>query len=156
MSDYRTPGAAEAYDRYADMLFRTAFSLLLNKQDAEDAVSDVFAKFISKPPVFKNSDHEKAWFLKVTVNTCHDRQRRRAVRRYTPLDEIAEILAAQQKDTTVLDSDLAIDEKYRICILLHYFEDFSIEQTAKILKITQSAVKMRLSRAREMLKSALS
>ena len=72
------------------------------------------------------------------------------------LDEIAEIVAAEQKDTTVLDSVLALDEKYRICILLHYFEDFSIEQTAKILKITQSAVKMRLSRAREMLKSALS
>lgn len=156
MSDYKTPTADLAYDRYADMLFRTAYAMLLSKHDAEDAVSDVFEKFIRKNKTFNDSEHEKAWFLRVTVNTCHDLQRRKSIRSYTPLEEIADISESSEKDTGILESVFALPEKYKMCILLHYFEGFSAKETASALGVSESAVKMRLMRAREMLKAELS
>lgn len=155
MSDYRTPDAALAYTSHAGRMYRIAYALLLSAHDAEDAAAEVFARFLRKMPVFKNAEHEKAWFLRVTVNVCRDMLRRRAVRSYTPLEEIAEITPAEQKDARVLESVLALPEKFRVCVLLHYFEGFRVEEIARILHLSPSAVKMRLSRARDMLKTAL-
>ena len=57
-------------DRYGDMLFRLSYMRLQNVQDAEDAVQEAFYQYLKKPPVFENQEHEKAWFLKVTLNIC--------------------------------------------------------------------------------------
>lgn len=89
--DNPTPDIGKLYDKYADMLYRVAYSSLMSKECAEDAVQDVFAKFIRAPRSFKDSEHEKAWFLRVTVNCCHDLQRKRAIRIYTPLEEITDL-----------------------------------------------------------------
>lgn len=154
---YTTPSVETVYQLYADMLYRTAYSLLLSEHDAEDAVAEVFAKYIKNPPSFNDHEHEKAWLLRVTVNTCKDMCRRRTVRSYTPIDELAQVLPAEDSSgkTQVIESVLALDEKYRICTVMHYFEGFSVEQIAKALGVTKSAVKMRLARAREMLKKEL-
>lgn len=154
---FTSPLVETVYEKYADMLYRTAYSLLLSLHDAEDATAEVFVKYIKNRPSFNDSEHEKAWLLRVTVNTCHDIQRRRTVRTYTPIDELAAVLPAEDTSakTDVLESVLALPEKYRVCVILHYFEDFSVEQIAKALGLTKSAVKMRLARAREMLKKEL-
>lgn len=154
MRDIRTE-TAELYERQADRLYRLAYARLLNAADAEDAVAETFAKYLRKMPEFRDASHEKAWFLRVCINTCNDLARRRTVRAYTPIEELSEVLAAEEKDKSVLESVYALPEKYRMCVLLYYFEDFSVEETAKALKISVSAVKMRLSRAREMLKTVL-
>ena len=57
---YRASDASAAYDRYADLLFRLAYARLLCKEDAEDAVVEVFSKYLSRPPVFQDAEHEKA------------------------------------------------------------------------------------------------
>lgn len=57
-------------DRYGDMLFRLSYMRLQNVQDAEDAVQEAFYQYLKNPPVFESSEHEKAWFLKVTLNIC--------------------------------------------------------------------------------------
>ncbi len=152
---YTKPNAEEAYKTYADMLYRTAYAILQSAHDAEDAAAEVFEKFLRKDPSFHDAEHEKAWFLRVCINTCHDHMRRRSVRSYTPLDEIAEITPADEKDRTVLESVMALDEKYRVCILLYYFEGFRVDEIALTLHISVSAVKMRLDRARDALRTAL-
>ena len=154
MQDIRIK-TAELYTRYADILYRTAYAKLLSAHDAEDAVSETFAKYLGKTPEFRDSSHERAWFLRVCINTCTDIMRRRSVRSYTPLDELAEVLPAAEKDAHVLESVYALPEKYRLCVLLYYFENLNVEETAESLKISVSAVKMRLSRARDMLKTEL-
>lgn len=149
----------EAYDRYADMLFHLSLSHMQNREDAEDVVQEVFCKYFAKMPEFTDEAHEKAWFIRVTINQCHDLIRHRNVRRYTPLHEIEEI-ATQ----TGLHDESALDvmhllsylpEKLRITVILHYLEGLSVEETAAVLKIGRSAVKMRLSRARELLKDKI-
>lgn len=153
--EYGNINAAAAYDCYADMMFRLAYSILMSKEDAEDAVLEVFVKYLKLQPVFHEKSHEKAWFLRVTINQCHDIQRRRVVRSYTPLEEMAEIAADDNRNNDVLEYVMALAEKYKTVILLHYFEDLSVEQISDILNITKSAVKMRLMRGRKLLKNEL-
>ena len=53
---------------YSNMLFRLCFTMLRNNEDAEDAVSDVFLKYISAAITFADREHEKAWLIKVATN----------------------------------------------------------------------------------------
>ena len=57
-------------DEYGDMLFKLSYVRLQNRQDAEDVVQEVFYQYLKKPQSFQGPEHEKAWFLKVTLNAC--------------------------------------------------------------------------------------
>lgn len=139
------------YDRYSNMLYRLALTHLLSKEDAEDAVHDVFIKYMNNTPRFSDSEHEKAWFIRVTVNRCHDVARRRKLRTHSPLEDAAEV-CAEMGAGEVTEAVLSLEDTYKTPILLHYYEGYSVEECAKILRISVSAVKMRLARAREKLK----
>ncbi len=152
---YATPSVEELYDRYADMLFRLAYSALFSKEDAEDAIQEVFSKYLKKMPYFSESEHEKAWFIRVTVNQCRDIRRRRAIRGYTPLEEMTESPTYENDSAAILEQVFALPDKYKTAIILHYFEEYSVADIASALKITKSAVKMRLSRGRDLLKTEI-
>ena len=151
---YRASDASAAYDRYADLLFRLAYARLLCKEDAEDAVVEVFSKYLSRPPVFQDAEHEKAWFVRVLINQCRGLQRRRVVRAYTPLEQVTEHPAASEENG-LLKEVLQLEEPYKTVLVLYYFEDFSIVEIAKMLSLSPSAVKMRLMRGRQQLKTTL-
>lgn len=146
------------FERYTNLLYRLCYSILLVREDAEDAVQDVFLKYYRKQPTFADPDHEKAWFIRVAVNHCKDLLRRRKIREAIPLSEVEEQLAAEGMDTgesEVLTALYALPEKYRVVMILHYLEEYPVKQVAKICGLTQSAVKMRLARGREQLKQSL-
>ncbi len=148
----------EAYANYADMLYRLALTYMQNSDDAQDAVQDVFLKYMTAAPFLRDDEHERAWLIRVTVNRCCDLLRRRKIRSYVSLDEVPETAA---DDTALESSDLMhtlskIPEKNRGAIVLHYLEGFSVDEVAKMLGISVSAVKMRLARGREALKDLLS
>lgn len=150
---------ADVYDAYADTLYRLALSYMQNSEDAQDAVHDVFIKYVSIPVGFTDEEHRKAWLIRVTVNHCNDMLRRRKIRGYIPLDEIAETASAPTEDNDTYDVIKCLEKipvKIRDTIILHYLEGYSVEETAKILKITVSAVKMRLKRGREALREQIS
>ena len=153
-----TPGAEKPnieaqYSRYADMLYRVALSTLQNDMDAQDAVQDVFIKYISANPVFKDEDHEKAWFLRVTVNRCRDMLRSRKIRLRLHDESDAEPVNPASKARQELFEVLhSIPEKYKSTVILHCLEGLSLQETADVLGISLSAAKMRLKRAREIIK----
>lgn len=142
------------YDQYSDMLFRLSYSMLQSREDAEDVLQDVFVKILSRPFDFNSAEHERAWLVRVTLNRCHDVLRKKKIRRYTPLEDIVS-LPAEEKDMSILREVQALPSDKREVVLLRYFEDFSVQEIAEILHITPSAVKMRLARARELLKEIL-
>jgi RNA polymerase sigma-70 factor (ECF subfamily) len=145
------------YNRYGEMLFRVCYSMLKSKEDAEDAVQDVFLKYFTDPRSFNDEEHEKAWFIRVTSNHCKDVMRKRTVRSTVGLDEISELedYGIEEEGGEVLNSIFALPEKYRTVFVLHYLEELSIADVAQGLGLSQSAVKMRLSRGRELLKTTL-
>ena len=148
---------AAAYDRHANVLYRIALSHLNNSEDAQDAVQDVFAKYISAAPTFSDEEQERAWLIRVTVNRSLDILRQKKVRSYVPLEEAGEIAAEAEEDGlhSLLHTLTHLPEKHRSAIVLHHLEGFSVEKTAELLGISVSAVKMRLSRGREALKELL-
>jgi RNA polymerase sigma-70 factor (ECF subfamily) len=117
----------------------------------------VFVKFFTAPKAFNDAEHEKAWFIKVTTNHCKDVMRKRTVRSAVGLDEINELedYGIEKDGSEVLNSIFALPEKYRTVFVLHYLEEMSVADVAKALGLTQSAIKMRLSRGRELLKDRL-
>lgn len=139
---------SSAYEKYADMLYRLALSNSNSREDAEDAVHDAFASYLTQEPVFFSEEHEKAWLIRVTVNKCRDTLRKNAVRTYTELDAAGDLAAPEEEENSVIEALRRLPEKYRTAVTLHYLEGYSVEETGKILELSGSAVKMRLSRGR--------
>ena len=82
-----------------------------------------------------------------------DRRRRRGE---DPLDDYLETLSFPSQETGELFSAvMALPETYRAVIHLFYYEDYTVEEIASLLKLTKSNVKVRLSRGRALLKESL-
>ena len=144
------------YKSYADMVYRLALSYLNHKEDAEDVVQDVFTKYMCGIHLPMDAEHEKAWFIRVTINQCNDFLRRQKHRTHASLDEITEFPGHEQELPFMLHETLKnLPEKYKTVIVLHYLEGFSVQEIAKICHISVSAAKMRLARGRELLKEEL-
>lgn len=135
---------------YGDLLYRVAFHHLKTREDAEDVAHDVFVKWLEKAPQFASSDHEKAWFIRVTLNACAD-FRRRAARRPTVTLEACPEPAAPETGS-VLEDVLALPPRLSTLIYLHYYEGYSVREIAALLGKTESAVQSQLYRARQKLK----
>lgn len=147
---------AAVYDRHADMLYRLALSHTQSKEDAEDAVQDVFTKYITVSARFSDAEQERAFLIRATVNRCHDLMRRRKIREHDSLDDITEIPSEETEGAREIMKKLAsLPEKYKTAIVLHYLEGFSVEEVSRTLGISLSAAKMRLSRGRELLKNLI-
>lgn len=139
------------YDVYGGMLYRLCCLMLGGRNDAEDAVQDTFIRYMKAQPDFETEGHEKAWFIRVATNVCHDRQRFRIRQRAVPLDE-AEQQAMTPEDSSVLMEIMALPAKCKAPLYLHYYEGYSIEEIARILNSSKSAVKSRMFRGRQILK----
>ncbi len=153
-ADGRHDAFRRVYDTYADMLYRLAVSMLRSSSDAEDAVQNAFCRYLDRAPEFSDSEHEKAWLLRVLINQCKDMMRRRKVRAWLPIEVLTDI-GVREKSTPALDAVYTLPEKYKTAIILYHLEEMSIDEIAQALSLSPSAVKMRLSRGRDMLREAL-
>lgn len=136
--------------KYADMLYRLCCLILKNESDAEDAVQETILKLYQKTPSFQNEEHEKAWLIRVATNQCRDMLRFRI--RHPQIDgEQLEKIGCEASDTGILEALSALPEKYRIVLTLYYVQECSVEDIARIICRTPSAVKMRLQKGRKLL-----
>lgn len=147
----------EKYEKYSKLLFRIAFLHLGNTHDAEDVLQNVFIKLLYHSPDFKDDEHETAWLIRVTQNHCKNVLKSSSYKKNCELND--EITADSVSDIAkALDISMkikALPANYKTAIFLYYYEDLTTEEISKILKISRSAVKMRLKRGRELLKSEL-
>ncbi len=114
---------AAAIDRHADMVRRLCLIHLKNQADSEDVFQTVFMKYVLSSAVFENEEHEKAWFIRVTINACRDLLRSFFRSRTVPLDELIDLPAdAPSESRAVLEAVLELPGKYRDVVYLHYYE----------------------------------
>lgn len=145
-----------AYKKHADVLYRLALSYLKNKEDAEDAVQDAFVKYFCGFHLPVSEDQTRAWLIRVTINHCHDLLRKRSYRMHDSLEDVVELVAAEEPETKdLLELIRNLPDKYKDVIILHYLEGYSVEEAAGILGVSPSAIKMRLKRGRESLREEL-
>lgn len=146
-------GLEEALKRYADPIYRTCLVMLGNPADAEDAVQETMMKYLQKAPRFETARHERAWLLKVAANVCRDQLRFRG--KFVQLDPaVLEKVSREEADTHILEALMAVPERFRLVLTLHYVEGYTTAEIAKMIGRTPSAVKMRLQKGRKLLEEA--
>ena len=135
---------------YGNMLFRLCLITLGSASDAEDVIQETMITYLQKKPGFKDAEHEKAWLITVVSNKCKDLLRFRARHPMIDLEQIQEF-AAEDSDSGILEALMTLPEKFRIVLILYYVEEYRIEEIAKVIGKTPSAVKMRLQKGRSLL-----
>lgn len=139
-------------------LLRTCYLLLRDTALAEDAVQETFLKAWRAKDGYRREAGEKTWLMRIAVNTCKTILRSREHRLYSQspnLDDLPLATEDQHPDDTVLNAVLALPEKYREVVTLHYYQGLSSTEVARVLRIPQATVLTRLHRARKLLESQL-
>lgn len=148
--------ANRAIERYADLVRRVCMIHLKNHADTEDIFQTVLLKYVTGTTEFESEEHEKAWFIRVTVNACKDLLRSFFRSRTVSLDELLEQPEQIPEDhREVLEAVLALPDKYRDVVYLHYYEGYTAPEIGKILHKNPNTVYTLLTRAREVLKKTL-
>ena len=143
-------------EQYRDRLFAAAFQVCGNAADAEDAAQEALLRYHLSDKEFENQEHIRAWLLRVAVNWAKNISRSFWRRNTLPLEEYMETLEFDcQESREIFREVMALPEKYRLVIHLYYYEDYSVQEIGRILGISESNVKVRLSRGRQMLKATL-
>ncbi len=148
---------SEAVETYSDMIFKIAYNITCNRDDAFDVCQDVFVRLIRNKKKIKNNEHLKAWLIRAAVN-CAKSNRTQAFNRHrVSLDEAVNLPYTDNCDSgiDIISVLMKLPEKYRITIHLFYYEELDIDGIAHILSITKSGVKSRLSRGRTLLRKII-
>lgn len=147
--------AEEVLERYASTVFHAAYTMVKNREDAEDIAQDVFLSYVQNKPLFESAAHERAWLLRVTINRCKSFFRSAWQRKTTALEEDFPDTPFTVDEIAVVEAVNRLPKKYRQVIYLYYIEGYATGEIASILSIPQNTVLSQLSRARKLLKTAL-
>lgn len=150
---------ARLMTQYGDSLLHLCCVYLRDRALAEDAVQETFLKAFKALAAVRKESSEKAWLTHIAVNTCRDCLRTawmRHIDRKTPLDSLPEPAANDEiSDDTVIREVMRLPQRLRKVVLLRYYQDLKIRETAEALNISEEAVKARLRRANEKLRQRL-
>jgi len=158
---------AALVDQYAGALYRVAFSVLRNAADAEDAVQEAFLRVLRHRQTLGEVRDHRVWLIRIVWNIVLDRKRRAKTRPETDdVSELARVLpsnglsaeelaAAAQHHAHVLTCVDQLPDKERQVLQLSAFEELSSVEIAAVLGITESSVRSRLFRARNLMADLL-
>ena len=141
---------------YQNNLFIIAFNVCKNVEDAEDVVQDTFLQYHTSKRDFESEQHIRAWLIRVAINKAKNINMSFWRRSGMPLEEYIETLTFETPEAeTLFEEVMKLPEKYRIVIHLFYYEDYTIREIAQIMNVTESNVKVRLTRGRRLLRNVL-
>ncbi len=149
-------------NEYSDYLLRLCVLYLRDRNLAEDALQDTYIRAWEHRDSFEEGTNEKAWMVRIAVNVCKNMLRNPWNRR-VEVENFEELVGISKneyeqvdKQIDVMNAVLKLKEKYRIVILLYYYEELSVKEVSKILDEKEPTVLTRLKRAREKLGDLLS
>jgi RNA polymerase sigma-70 factor (ECF subfamily) len=152
---------------YASTLYRVAFSVMRNAADAEDAVQEAFLRVLRHRDSLGEVRDRRVWLIRIVWNIVLDRKRRAKTRPET--DDVADLArvlpaagltaedraAAAQHHAHVLQCVEQLPAKERQVMMLSAFDELSSVEIAAVLEITESSVRSRLFRARNLMADLL-
>lgn len=159
-------GELAAFDelvaRYQLRLFRFAYRLLRDRAEAEDAVQETFVRAFRALPAYRPDGFFSSWIYRIALNECRRRMRGRrptvGLEFAPPTDQRPDpqqAVLTHERNRQLREAVDALPEHYRLVMQFFYFEEMSVEQVARALDVSISAVKVRLHRGRERLASRL-
>ncbi len=158
---------AALVDQYASTLYRVAFSVMRNASDAEDAVQEAFLRVLRHRETLGDIRDHRVWLIRIVWNIVLDRKRRAKTRpetddvselaRILPTNEMSaeEVASAAQHHAHVLSCVDRLPAREREVMMLSAFEELSSVEIASVLGVTESSVRSRLFRARNLMAGLL-
>ena len=145
-----------AIERDADTVRRLCMIHLKNYADTEDIFQTVFLKYVLSSVSFENEEHERAWFIRVTINACKDLLKNFFRSHTVSIDEVLEQPAEIQEDNReVLEAVLSLPARYRDVVYLYYYEEYTAPEIGKILGKNVNTIYTLLNRAKKILRKKL-
>ena len=144
------------YDYSYQEVFSVIYSYVKTKYDAEDILQDTFMSFLDKNPSFKSLEETKYWLIRVSINKSINFLKKKSKTTTLADDFDVKVEDESNDESTLIFNKLtSLPEKLKIVMILYYYNNMKIKDIAKTLKISESAVKMRLERGKEQLKKEL-
>ena len=161
-----TSGAGELFERYAPALLRFADRLLSDRSTAEEVTQEVFVKVISRAHQYDGRAEVSSWLFAIAANACRDRRRRDRRATVIPLEAVPEpvqkgdgiemMLGDRERREAVRRALAALSEEQREALVLARYHGLPYVEIAEVLGISVGAVKTRIFRAVEALKTRFS
>ena len=148
-------------EQYGSGILRTCYVYLKDAALAQDAMQDTFVKAWQKMDTFegRGGASPKTWLTHIAVNVCRDYRRSRWFKWVDMRKSIEEMPVAVRQATLeereLFESVMALPDKYREAVLLYYYQELTLEETAQVMNMSRSTVHHRLQKARQMLKLSL-
>ena len=142
-------------ERYIDTVFRVAFNYLKSSADSDDVTQNVFLKLLRETKPFASDAHVKNWLIRVTINECKNLVRSRWWKAESFEDYAATLSFDSPAHSDLFYAVMDLPKKYRLPIYLHYYEEYSTQEIAQILKLPKNTICTQLKRGRELLRESL-
>lgn len=136
-----------------DTLYRVSATILRSEADREDAVSEAIAKALGKLPGLRKPEVFQAWMIRILINECYNTIRRN--KREIAVEQVPDVYFAPEDSRELFEAFLALEEKYRLPMVLHYVEGYKVEEVSRMLRLPDGTVKSRLMRGRRLLRNML-
>ncbi len=152
------PDMERLVDLYGTTMLRMCCAYLNDEHLAGDAVQDSYIKIYRSWRTFDSPAAEKAWIMRITINVCKDYLRSAWNRRVSLVEQYPEIPTSDKSTREhgrLLEEIMALKPKYKQVILLHYYQDLSVNEIAHVLQAPQSTISVRLRRAKAILEKRL-
>ena len=146
----------EALKKYQGDVYRAAYVICRSREDAEDVTQETFFRYFRSDREFDSQEHLKAWLLRTAMNLAKDIVRSFFRRSTVPLEENGPLpVFRDTEDAELFNAVMQLKPKYRAVLHLYYYEGYTAKEIGGILHLSAGNVRMRLARAREMLKNSL-
>ncbi|WP_114638082.1 sigma-70 family RNA polymerase sigma factor [Desulfolucanica intricata] len=158
------PDMVRIVNTYGNDILRLGCLYLKDKHMAEDVLQDTLVKIYRKYHTLNKLTSEKTWIMSIAINVCKNYRRTAWFKKVILMDKIDDIFYNSVEDSTskfereeyeLLKDIMSLKPIYKEVILLYYYQQFKASEIATILKIKESTVTVRLSRAKEKLKKNL-
>ncbi|MBE5910766.1 RNA polymerase sigma factor [Pseudobutyrivibrio sp.] len=139
----------ELINRHMQDMYKVALAILMNDEDVADAIQETILNCWEKIDTLRFNKYFKTWLTKILMNNCYD-----IIRNKQNQAELNEWDEPTYEDDCNLELKEALDkleEKYRVIIVMFYWQGYSIEEISKVLELPANTVKTRLKRGRERL-----
>lgn len=152
------------FDEYADGIYTLAARILRDRHAAEDVVGDTFVAILRNRAPYQGTGPIRAWLYRIAYRQSIAALRKRRDEPVDPADLADKAPAVPSTESAALAHELAevvdraigaLDEPMRAVFVLRDVEELSTREAAEVLGISESAVKMRLARARQSLRVSL-
>ena len=146
------------YNEYAKELYNIAYGYTRNRDDSIDIMQNAYVVLLESNKKFESNEHIKYFLIRVTINESLDLLKSASKKRVIKNNDVVVNFPETKKEELQYDlSEIvnALPEKYKTIIILHYYDDMKIKDISSVLKISESAVKKRLERARNLIKEII-